>query len=87
MNDDIFEVVTWPEIQELMDKEGFQDNSCLINDEPLFSEYGSYAYFVRQTWLKEKDPYFGISDKELREIFEDIQADEEIDRQKSEGYV
>lgn len=85
--EDTFEVVVWPEVQELMDKEGFQDNSCLINDEPLLSEYGSSAYFVRQSWLREVDPYFGLSDKELKEIYEDMQAGQEIDRQKSEGYV
>lgn len=49
---DIFVVVQWPDIQDLMEKEGFKENSCLINDEPLLEEYGSSAYFVRENWLK-----------------------------------
>lgn len=85
--EDTFKVVVWPEIQKLMDREGFEENSCLINDEPLLSEYGSSAYFIRQSWLLEVDPYFDLSDEELREIYEDMQADQEIDRRKSEGYV
>jgi hypothetical protein len=46
-----FKVITWPWIQDLMEKPGFDDNSSLINDEPLLSEYGNSAYFVRQDWL------------------------------------
>lgn len=51
MNDDIFEIVTFPDVQALMELEGFEENSSLINDEPLLSEYGSSAYFVRKNWL------------------------------------
>ena len=51
MNDEIFELVTFPDVQALMELEGFEENSSLINDEPLLSEYGSSAYFVRKTWL------------------------------------
>lgn len=50
-NRDIFVVMTWPEVQVIMDFEGFQENSCLINDLYLLNEYGSSAYFVRTTWL------------------------------------
>ena len=50
--EDTFVVVTFPSIQSLMDHLGFEDNCCLINDEPFLSEYGSSAYFVRESWLK-----------------------------------
>ncbi|HMT02313.1 MAG TPA: hypothetical protein PKD00_03235 [Burkholderiales bacterium] len=51
MNDS-FIVITWTDnIQELMEKDGFAENACLINDEPFLTEYGSSAYFVRGCWL------------------------------------
>ena len=48
---DQFEVVQWPETQNLMELEGFEENSILINSEPLLTEYGSSAYLVRSSWL------------------------------------
>lgn len=47
----LYEIIQWPEIQALMEKEGFQDNAYLINDEQGISEYGSSAYFVNKEWL------------------------------------
>lgn len=47
-----FVVVEWPEIQDLMDLEGFEDNAHLINDERGLDQYGSSAYFVNEEWLK-----------------------------------
>lgn len=47
----IFIVITFPEIQEYQEIEGFKENSSLINDEPLLSKYGSSAYFVNIGWL------------------------------------
>ena len=47
----LYEIIQWPEIQALMEKEGFQDNAYLINDEQGLSEYGSSAYFVNKEWL------------------------------------
>ena len=44
-------IVCWPEIQEYMDKEGFDKNSSLITDEHLVDLYGSSAYFVSKTWI------------------------------------
>lgn len=46
-----FVVVEWPEIQDLMDLEGFEDNAHLINDERGLDKYGSSAYFVSEEWL------------------------------------
>ena len=47
----MYVVVTWPDSQTLMDKEGFEDNSYLINDEKGIEDFGSSAYFVDEKWL------------------------------------
>lgn len=47
----LYEIIQWPEIQVLMEKDGFQDNAYLINDEQGINEYGSLAYFVNKEWL------------------------------------
>lgn len=51
---DKYIVVQWPEIQELMEIEGFRDNSYLINDEKGLEEFGSSAYFVNYNWYKQQ---------------------------------
>lgn len=43
-------VVTWPDVQELMEVEGFRKNSYLINDEKGMDDFGSSAYFVDKEW-------------------------------------
>ena len=48
---DEFTVIQWPEIQHYIDLPGFQDNSQLITEPGLYSEYGSSAYLVRMSWL------------------------------------
>ena len=35
-----FEIVTWPEIQEYMEKDGFRENACLANDEHFVNVFG-----------------------------------------------
>lgn len=45
-------VVTWPYIQELMEIEGFKENSYLINDNKGMEDFGSSAYFVDKTWYQ-----------------------------------
>lgn len=50
-NNDIFIVVPWPEVQELMEYEDFDKNTHLINDLALYNEYGDSAYFVRKSWI------------------------------------
>lgn len=49
----LYEVITWPRIQELMTLEGFRENSYLINDEKGMKDFGSSAYFVDIDWLME----------------------------------
>lgn len=42
-------IIEWPEVQELMEQKGFEDNSYLINDEKRIPS----AYFVNEEWYKE----------------------------------
>lgn len=53
MGKDTFEVVCWPESQELMDIEGFEENAYLVSDDKGLLEFGSQAYFVNRRWLEE----------------------------------
>ena len=50
-NLDNYTIICWPEIQEYMDKEGFEENSSLITNDLLVDLYGSSAYFVSITWI------------------------------------
>ena len=47
----MYQVIQWPEIQELMDLPRFRENSFLINDPLVLDEFGSSAYFVSKNWL------------------------------------
>lgn len=53
LRNDLYTVITFPEIQRLQEIDGFKENSSLINDEPSLSEYGISAYFVRLNWILE----------------------------------
>lgn len=53
MTSELFVVIMWPDIQEYMEIEGFEDNSHLINDEVGLDKYGFSAYFVNKAWLEE----------------------------------
>ena len=46
-----YTVVTWPEVQLLLDLEGFKEHSYLINDDRGLDDFGSSAYFVETEWL------------------------------------
>lgn len=55
VHSDDFTVVMWPEIQELFEEEGFEENSLLINDGyngPLYNKYSDSAYMVNKQWIK-----------------------------------
>lgn len=47
-------IVPWPDIQYLMDEQGFSDNCCLIDDLEL-NEVGSNSYFVNKQWFNNTD--------------------------------
>ena len=49
--EDLFIVITWPESQELFEIEGFEENSILINNTPLYEQYGDGAYLVSLEFL------------------------------------
>lgn len=48
-----YEVVTWPESQDLMEKKGFSEHCELINSEKGLDMYGSCAYLVEKEWLEQ----------------------------------
>lgn len=48
---DTYVVVTLPDIQELMDKPGFEQNAYLISSENGIDDFGLSAYFVNCNWL------------------------------------
>lgn len=78
MKETLFTPITWPDIQNYMDIEGFKENSYLINDDKGMEEFGSSAYFVSCSWLLEADK------KMLKEIFDDMLADQAIDELKNQ---
>lgn len=49
-------IIGWPDIQEYMDEEGFEENSALItpNDSMGIS---SSTYLIDKEWLKELETY------------------------------
>ena len=51
VDEDDFVVIQWPEVQDLMTKEGFHHNSHLGTDQRFLNKYGSSAYFVNKQWL------------------------------------
>ena len=53
MDNETFEVVCWPESQMLMELDGFEENSYLVNDDKGLLEFGSSEYFVNRKWLEE----------------------------------
>lgn len=52
MKKETFEVVCWPDVQHLMELEGFRENAYLVNDDKGMLEFGNSAYFVRSEWLE-----------------------------------
>lgn len=56
-SENLYVPVMWPEIQDLMELEGFQDNSYLINDDKGMNDFGSSAYMINFKWLVENGWY------------------------------
>lgn len=54
-SDELFTVVTWPEIQYYMTVDGFDENSHLIDDNEGLDEYGSSSYMVSVKWMLQMD--------------------------------
>lgn len=51
MKREVYEIVCWPDIQFLLNIDGFEENAYLINDDKGMQEFGSSAYFVNSDWL------------------------------------
>lgn len=68
-----YEIVTWPEVQDLMSFNDFNKHACLANDDYFVEKYGSSAYFVDSEWMEVI----------YRDINEDLIADYMIDQAKS----
>lgn len=49
-------VLLWDEVQPLQDKEGFDSNSYLIENEKGLKDFGSGAYFVGKDWYERNVP-------------------------------
>lgn len=55
MKEQHFIIVEWPDSQELMELDGFEENTCLINDNKFIEENLSIissAYFVNIDWME-----------------------------------
>lgn len=49
--------MSFPEVQTLFEKQGFDDNAYLINDEKGIKDFGPCAYFVKKEWLNKVNNY------------------------------
>lgn len=58
-----FEIIGWPEIQELMDSDGFSENATLIEPNDNLG-IGSSTYLVDKKWLE----WLNTSESEIEEI-------------------
>ena len=47
-----YRIVEWPYSNEYMDKPGFDEHACLINDEDWIKKYGTEAYFIDEDWIE-----------------------------------
>jgi hypothetical protein len=45
-----YEIIGWPDIQDIMDEEGFEDNATLIEPNESMG-IGSSTYLVSKEWL------------------------------------
>ena len=53
----VYEIVTFPEVQSLKEKAGFEEHSYLLNDAKGLDEFGPSTYFVDTDWLKKVNTY------------------------------
>lgn len=64
-----YEVVCWPESQNLMEKTGFYENCRLINSEKGLDVFGPSAYLVNPEWYQ----------KFINDELEDITEEETLE--------
>ena len=46
-----YTIISWPDIQDYMDKPGFEENSALINQNDKIG-IGSCTYLISNEWLE-----------------------------------
>lgn len=65
-----FTIVQWPEIQNYMEKLGFDENAVLINDEVFCDAngIGPSAYMVNVEWMKENSGIHQNEENEQGEV-------------------
>lgn len=66
-------IVTWPDSQMLMGKQGFYENCSLINSERGIDAFGGSAYLVDEDW------YTKFCNGELPDDTEEHDDDDELD--------
>ena len=47
---DLYEIVSWPDCQFYMNRDGFEKNACLADSDVFVEMYGSSAYFINSEW-------------------------------------
>ena len=45
-----FIILPWEKVQAVLDKPGFQENSCIIENTYLINKYGSSSFFIDEEW-------------------------------------
>lgn len=81
-------VLLWDEAQSLQDKEGFDNNAYLIEDEKGLKDFGSGAYFVNKNWYfrnipRTKELYLKLIDA----MFDDADLSNPIQRCAAASYI
>lgn len=56
-----YKIVVWPEVQEYMALDTFEENSILITDNKYLEILGSSAYLIDEKWLYEADKKIAYS--------------------------
>ena len=72
-------IVCWPACQELMDCEGFSENSALCSSGKLYKQYGDSAYAVSNVWLDTLPPSLLNDVFSLQEAYPGPEVDFESD--------
>lgn len=86
---DTFIVVTWPEVQELFELEGWRENSLPINDMPIYSQYGSSSYMVRESWLRKQEGKPSIEEtiSNLESVIQQMEKDVKYEKETCKKQV
>lgn len=81
-------VLLFDEAQVLQDKEGFDNNAYLIEDEKGLKEFGSGAYFVNKEWYgrnmpRTKESYLQL----IEDLVNDVDLSSPIKRLTASSFI